>query len=73
MAKRKGYKEIVLEHFKRFEYITTWDAFEMYGMTRLSAVIYNLKKDGYVFEDKMITEVNKYGNKITIKGYKLIK
>jgi len=69
---KKGYKQILLEHFRRFKSITSLDAFEMYGMTRLSAVIYSLKKDGYIFEDEMIDVENRYGKKIRVKAYTLL-
>ena len=67
--RKRGYKEILLDHFRRFEAITTLDAFEMYGMTRLSAVIYNLKKDNYIFDEKWVEVENRYGNKIKVKAY----
>lgn len=69
--KTRGYKEILLDHFKRFEAITTLDAIEMYGMTRLSAVIYNLKKDGYKFKDKWIKVENRQGKQVEVKAYVL--
>jgi len=69
---KKGYKEILLEHFKNNKSITSRDAFVLYGMTRLSAVIYNLKKDGYVFEDENITVKNRYGRNTVVKAYSLV-
>ena len=70
--KKIGYKEVLLEHFRRFKSITSWDAIEMYGMTRLSAVIYNLKKDGYLFENESIEVKNKYGTKVWLTKYILV-
>lgn len=70
--KKRGYKEILLDHFRRFRAITTLDAFEMYGMTRLSAVIYNLKKENYRFDEEWVEVENRYGNKIKVKAYILV-
>ena len=70
--KKRGYKEILLEHFRRFESITSLDAFEMYGMSRLSAVIYNLKKDRYKFDEKWVEVENRYGTKVRVKAYMLV-
>ena len=67
--KKRGYKEILLDHFRRFEAITIFDAIEMYGMTRLSAVIFNLKKDKYIFDEKWVEVENRQGVKTRVKAY----
>lgn len=36
-------KEIVLNHFKKRKSITSWEAIQKYGITRLAAVICDLK------------------------------
>ena len=37
----------VLKHLKSRGHITSMDAFNLYGATRLSAIIFNLRKKGY--------------------------
>lgn len=37
----------VLEHLKKYGSIGPWSAIQNYGVTRLSAIIFNLKKRGY--------------------------
>lgn len=37
-------KEIVLNHFKKRKSITSWEAIQSYGITRLAAVICDLKE-----------------------------
>lgn len=37
----------ILEHLMAYGSITSWDAIQKYRITRISAVIYNLKKMGY--------------------------
>lgn len=40
----------VLWHLKKYKSITSWEAIQNYKATRLSAIIFELKKRGYVFE-----------------------
>ena len=39
--------EKILEHLKSKGSINTWDAFTLYRATRLSAIIFNLRAQGY--------------------------
>lgn len=43
-------EERVLRHMKQFDGITSWEAFCDYGITRLSAKIFNLRERGYKIE-----------------------
>ncbi len=45
--KRITQEEAVLEHMKNHRGITSKEAFEKYGITRLSAVIFRIRNDGY--------------------------
>lgn len=49
-------KSVVLEHLKHNHSITSWGAIQEYHITRLSAVIYDLRADGY--EIQTIREYN---------------
>ena len=40
----------ILNHLKENGSITSWDAFELYRATRLSAVIFNLRLQGFNIE-----------------------
>jgi hypothetical protein len=62
-------EQIILEHLKKHKNITTWESFELYGITRLSAKIYNLKKAGYNFSTEWIKKRNRYGRMIEFKKY----
>lgn len=37
----------VRKHLKRYKSIDTWTAITKYGATRLSAIIFNLRKNGW--------------------------
>lgn len=52
--------------------ITTWDAFERFGVTRLSARIADLRKSGSIIITKKETGTNRNGNKSNYARYILI-
>jgi len=78
-AKKKTQKQNVLEYLqsgsrtrkgKTFFYktITPIEALNRFGSFRLSAIIFDLKADGYIFEDVIMVK-NAYGN--SFAQYKL--
>tara|TARA_A100001515_G_scaffold75355_1_gene59930 strand:+ start:44 stop:268 length:225 start_codon:yes stop_codon:yes gene_type:complete len=62
----------LLEYLKEFKHITSLDAIKDLGNTRLSATIYELRKDGYNIISEDLTVKNRWGNNTTIAKYKLI-
>lgn len=66
-------KEAVLKYIKDFGSITSFQAFVDLGVTRLSAKIFELKQDGYMFDWETKIGVNRYGNPMHYKKYKLMK
>lgn len=64
-------KDIVLKHLRDFGSITSWEAFTEYGITRLSAVIYILRAEGYDIESETIKTLNRYGNPTRFSKYSL--
>lgn len=63
-------RDMVLRHLQDFGEITSWEAIKEYGVTRLSAVIYDLRKV-YVIEDEWEKGYNRYGNPTRWVKYKL--
>lgn len=60
-------KEKVLEHLKTKGSITSWEAFTLYRATRLSDIIFVLRKDGYDIEtipEKNIDDYRKHAKYI---------
>lgn len=53
--------------------ITSMQAIERFGATRLSDIIYRLKKLGFEIESESITEKNRYGHTVTYSRYYLAK
>lgn len=57
-------KEMVLEHLKTVGNITSWDAINLFRATRLSAIIYDLKKEG-----EFIIPLDERGTNMTYSRY----
>lgn len=60
----------VLRHLKDYGSITSWDAIQEYGITRLSAVIFNLRKI-YDIKGTMVTAKNRYNEPVHFVRYTL--
>lgn len=70
MAKRTQTGD-VLAHLIEHGSITTIEAFQKYGCTRLSARIYDYRALGYEIESDSMTTKNRYGNPVTVAVYTL--
>ena len=74
MSGRKTNKtQLVKEHLLKCGSITSWEAIENYGATRLSSIIFNLRKLGYDIETRDIVFQDRYGNTGTYAKYILNK
>lgn len=62
-------EEKVLRHLKQFGTITSWEAIMEYGITRLSAKIFNLRKEGYDIGSERVTAKNRFGENCTFAKY----
>ena len=73
MSKEKMTQEkAILGHLYKRGSITSWKAFERYGITRLSAIIYDLRHtNGLHIESENITRKNRYGNIVNFVKYNL--
>lgn len=71
--KKLNKTECVLEHLKKNGCITSWEAIELYGATRLSAIIYNLRhREGYAIDMINLPFVDRFGTKSHYGKYILI-
>lgn len=64
---------LILKHLQTKSGITSWEAISEYGITRLSARIYDLRNNGFDIQDKWIEEYNRYGQRTKFKKYFLAK
>lgn len=69
IAKKTNKTKKVLEHLEKNGTITSIEAIENYGATRLSAIIFNLRKAGYDIETVNIPFTDRYGNKTQYGKY----
>ena len=73
MSEKKTNKtEKVLEHLKTYGCITSLEAIEKYRATRLSAIIFNLRKRGVHIDTIDMPFVDEYGTKSYYGKYVLI-
>lgn len=73
MGKRKEMtqEDRVLQFMKDTGSITSWQAIQQFGITRLSAKIFNLRREGYEITNKTIFSKNRYGEPIHFVEYQL--
>ena len=62
----------VLKHLKVRGSITSLEAFQLYGATRLSAIIFELRKKGYNIKTTDGTCIDRYGHRCNFAKYVLI-
>ena len=63
----------VLKYLQTHKGITSMQAFEKFGATRLSAIIFDLKRKGYNIVTIMRDGENRYGESVRFAEYRLIK
>ena len=59
----------VKEHLIEIGHITSLEAIQLYGATRLSAIIFNLRKYGMNIETVMVEFTDRYGSKAQYAKY----
>ena len=67
-------EKLVLQHLEDYGSITSMEAIKLFGATRLSAIIYNLRhKEGYTIVTEIETVPTRYGTHSNIARYRLQK
>lgn len=64
-----GQKIKVLNHLRNNHGLTSMEAFTNYGITRLAAVIYDLRQLGHNIESQKELGVNRYGEECRYVRY----
>lgn len=67
---RKSQNERLLKHMKRGNAISSMLAFQLYGITRLSARIWELKRTGVAIESERVIRKRKDGSVVSFLEYK---
>jgi len=63
--------QVILEHLKKHGSITQKEAIDNYGIMRLGARIWDLKRQGHVISTERETGVNRYGERTAYARYRL--
>lgn len=69
--KKRSQTRDVLAHLIEHGSITSIEAIQKYGCTRLSARIFDYRAMGYEIESDSMTTKNRYGNPVTVAVYRL--
>ena len=70
--KKSTHTTRLLDYLREHDSITSLEAIRDLGNTRLSASIFNLKRDGYVFKTQNVTVPNRWGSTTTVAQYTLV-
>lgn len=73
MSKVKTQKSEILKYLKTHKRgITSLQAIQLFGATRLSDIIFKLRKEGYEIETEQITSKNRFGHVVNFARYRLV-
>ena len=62
----------ILNHLKKHKKgLTSMEAFERFGATRLSGLIFQLRKQGHKIKTEYVIVKTRYGKKVEIARYKM--
>lgn len=61
--------DMVLNYLKVYGEISPLEAYKEFAILRLSAIIYEMRKDGYNIETKYTTSKNRFGASVTYATY----
>lgn len=62
-------KQVVLDYIREFGSITPVNAFKDLGVTRLAAVVFELREDGHDIHTEREQAYNRYGQKVRYARY----
>lgn len=66
-------RKVVLNHLREHGSITSMEAFQLYGVTRLSSIIHTFRKQGILIGTIMKDGKTRYGNSCKYAKYILAK
>lgn len=73
MSKKKSQASEIIKLLRKQGYITSFEAIERFGATRLSSIIFVLRKKGFGIETEMVQGKNRYGHITNYAIYRLTK
>lgn len=66
-------RQMVLEYLKTHQGITSMEAFQKFGSTRRSSIIFDLRKAGHDIESVTRDHKNRNGDMVQIVEYRLVR
>lgn len=72
MSKRSQISDVI-EHLRKYKSITSLEAIELFGATRLSGIIFILREKGFGIETEIVQGKNRYGHSTNYAVYRLTK
>lgn len=73
MKVRRTQMDAIREHLRTKKTITSMEAFKLYGCTRLSAKIFDLRKAGWVIDSIPTEGTTRYGDSTIYSTYRFVK
>lgn len=71
METKEIQREQTVLHLRQHKGITSYEAYSLYGITRISAIIFNLRKKGMNIESVWQQGKNRYGKDVRYVRYEL--
>ena len=68
----KTQTQMVKDHLESGKTLTSLDAANFFGITRLAARCHDLKKEGLPIQSKTVTVKNRFGQNVTVSEYSII-
>lgn len=65
--------QMVLNHLKNIGSLTRLGAMDLYGISELNTRVCNLRSEGHMIGSRNKSVVNRYGRKVNVSEYYLIK
>ena len=73
MKKKDSQIVDIITYLRKNKSITSLEAIEYFGATRLSGIIFTLRKRGFGIETEIVNKKNRYGNITNFAIYHLVK
>lgn len=71
MSAATTHRVLILRHLQDYGSITPWEAMMEYGIMRLGARVFDLRRAGWPITTTMESRVNRYGAAVRYARYKL--
>ena len=72
LQEKMSQSKVILKHLQSGRELSQLEATQKYGVLRLGAIIFNLRRKGYVISTTLKHDPNRYGNPSNYAVYKLI-